>query len=190
MHSTSSTLQDYRDILISVAQNSIQQGLETQQPKVLNLSEFDPILQTPRATFVTLQKNKDLRGCIGTLEAHQPLILDVSKNAFSAAFQDPRLSPVTHAECNILEIHISVLSLPEPMSFESEQDLIDQLRPGVDGLILEDQGHRGTFLPSVWQSLTSTRSFLTQLKLKAGLDKNYWSDSIKISRYITEVIDS
>ncbi len=190
MHSTSNTLQDYREILICVAQRSIQQGLETQQPGSISVFEYDSLLQAPRATFVTLQKNKELRGCIGTLEAYQPLVVDVSKNAFSAAFQDPRFPPVTHAECNILEIHISVLSPPEPMSFESEQNLIDQLRPGIDGLILEDQNHRGTFLPSVWQSLSTAESFWTQLKLKAGLAKDHWSDSIKVSRYITEIIDS
>ena len=139
-----------------------------------------------RATFVTLNKFGELRGCIGHLEAIQPLIADVAENAFNAAFRDPRFQPVTASEFGDLEVHISVLSPPEPMVFTSEADLLRQIRPGIDGLILEDGAYRGTFLPSVWEQLPDPAQFLAHLKMKAGLPPNYWSDTLKVSRYTTE----
>lgn len=152
----------------------------------LRLSDFSDDLRQPRATFVTLHLHDELRGCIGTLQAHQPLVFDVVQNARSAAFQDPRFSPVTKSEFPLLEPHISVLSIPEPIEFSSEEDLLEKIRPGIDGLVLTAAGHRGTFLPSVWDSLPTTREFWLHLKNKAGLPANYWSNSVKVERYITE----
>jgi hypothetical protein len=143
-------------------------------------------LQTPGASFVTLKIAGELRGCIGSLEARQPLVNDVAHNAYAAAFSDPRFPPLTEREFSQLEFHISVLSPAEPMTFSSEADLSRQIRPGTDGLVLEEGQHRGTFLPTVWESLPGTEQFLQQLKLKAGLPVDYWSDSIKVSRYTTE----
>jgi AmmeMemoRadiSam system protein A len=142
-----------------------------------------------RSSFVTLKISNVLRGCIGTLEAVRPLVEDVSENAFAAAFRDPRFSPVTEAELHTLQIDISVLSSPQPMRFDSEADLIAQLRPGFDGLILEEGRRRGTFLPTVWESLPEPKEFLRQLKLKAGLHPNHWSQEMKAYRYYTEVIN-
>jgi AmmeMemoRadiSam system protein A len=95
---------------------------------------------------------------------------------------------LTETEFPKLEIHISVLNKPEPMQFESEADLISQLRPNIDGLILSDRGHRGTFLPSVWESLPEPQDFFTHLKMKAGLPANHWSDTITVERYTVESI--
>jgi AmmeMemoRadiSam system protein A len=120
------------------------------------------------------------------LEARQPLVNDVAYNAFAAAFSDPRFQPVSNDEREHLEFHISVLTPATPMTFDSEEDLLKQIRPGIDGLVLEDGQYRGTFLPAVWESLPDAESFLQHLKQKAGLPQDYWSETIKISRYTTE----
>jgi len=176
----------HRRILLQVARDSIAHGLRTGRPLVVDPADFDPELQAERATFVTLEEGGQLRGCIGHLEAIQPLVADVAENAFNAAFRDPRFPPVSAGEFDALEIHISVLSPPEPMAFDSEGDLLRQIRPGVDGLILEEGVYKGTFLPSVWEQLPDPRQFLAQLKMKAGLPPDYWSDTLKVSRYTTE----
>ena len=175
--------------LLRLARASIQNGLETGKPLRINRQDFSPELLEHRATFVTLEKNSQLRGCIGMLEAIRPLAEDIAENAFSAAFRDPRFPPLEDHELADLNIHLSILSPSESLSFLSEQDLIAQLRPGTDGLILEDKGHRGTFLPSVWTSLPNPRQFLQHLKQKAGLPADYWSESLKISRYTAEYIE-
>ncbi len=181
------TLNDeQRKLLLDIARDSILTGLREGHPLVLDPREFEPALQAHRATFVTLNRHGQLRGCIGHLQAVQPLVKDVAENAFSAAFNDNRFPPLSEHEFSDLDIHISVLSPAEPMSFDSEADLLRQLRPGVDGLILEDGYYRGTFLPSVWEQLPTPELFLAHLKQKAGLPQNYWSDTLRVSRYTTE----
>ena len=179
-----------RETLHKLALESIQytldNGKHARYESTLSLRDYSEALQQHRATFVTLHINHDLRGCIGTLEARQPLVIDVVENARSAAFHDPRFNPLSQSEYNKLEVHLSVLSVPEAMSFESEEDLINQIRPGIDGLVLTSGLNRGTFLPSVWESLTTTEEFWSHLKLKAGLPVNYWSDNVKVERYTTE----
>jgi AmmeMemoRadiSam system protein A len=176
----------HRNILLDTASASIRHGLDTGSALEPDINAYDQTLQAERACFVTLHRNHNLRGCIGHLEAVQPLILDVAENAFAAAFKDPRFAPLEESEMDGLDIHISILTLPQPLLFSSEQDLLSRLRPGIDGLILEDGAHRGTFLPSVWNSLADPESFLRHLKLKAGLPENYWSDTVTIQRYETE----
>lgn len=144
---------------------------------------YSPALQHHGASFVTLQKHGTLRGCIGTLDAYQPLVTDVAHNAHAAAFRDPRFPSLAADELHVLEFHISVLTEPQPMQVESEHDLLQQIRPQVDGLVIEEGYRRGTFLPSVWETLPDPKEFLLQLKRKAGLPPNYWSDQIKVSRY-------
>jgi len=123
------------------------------------------------------------------LEARRPLAEDVVQNAFAAAFGDPRFPPVTEPEVDKLDIHISVLSPLEEMHFASEADLLRQIRPGIDGLVLEDGPYRGTFLPAVWESLPDKRDFLRHLKIKAGLPPDYWSNTLRVWRYTTEMIE-
>lgn len=177
-----------RKRLLDLARVSISHGLKTGKPFKPDLADYPPELAELRATFVTLEKRGQLRGCIGMLEAVRPLAEDVAENAFSAAFKDYRFAPLTADEFDGLSIHISLLSPPEPMTFSSERDLLEQIRPGVDGLILEEGYRRGTFLPSVWESLPEPEQFLRHLKQKAGLPAQYWSDSVKISRYTAELI--
>ena len=175
-----------RATLMAVARRSIEHGLATGRPLTVVPSEYHRDLKVVRASFVTLQLHGKLRGCIGHLEAVQPLVVDVAENAFAAAFQDPRFSPLTAQEWPAVDIHLSLLSRPEAMRFEDEADLLRQIQPGVDGLILQDGPNRGTFLPSVWESLPQAADFLSHLKLKAGLPANHWSGRVEVYRYFTE----
>ncbi len=179
-------LESNKNTLLDIARHSINHGLEHGRALAVRIEDFEQLLQTEGASFVTLHLNHKLRGCIGSLEAYRPLLRDVSDNAFAAAFRDPRFSPLTALESKPLAIHISVLTAAEAINFTSEQELLSLIRPGIDGLILEESKHRGTFLPSVWESLPEPDLFLAHLKQKAGLPAKYWSDSIKISRYQTE----
>jgi uncharacterized protein len=175
-----------RQTLLQIARESISQGLTQGTPLSVIAGNYPAELQAVRACFITLNQRGSLRGCIGHLEASLPLIEDVAENAYSAAFRDPRFPPLAQHELMDLEIHISVLTPSQPISFTSEADLIGQLRPFVDGLILTDGLHRGTFLPSVWEQLPEPALFLRHLKLKAGLTEDYWSDHIQVYRYETE----
>jgi AmmeMemoRadiSam system protein A len=175
-----------RRTLLERAEASIRHGLVAGQPSTIDPFAYPAELQARRASFVTLNRNGNLRGCIGHLEAIQSLVQDVVENAFAAAFRDPRFPPLSEAEMTDLEIHISVLTPATPLEFSSEQDLVRRIRPGTDGLILEEGTRRGTFLPSVWESLPDPLSFLQQLKLKAGLPPDYWSDRLRVYRYQTE----
>jgi AmmeMemoRadiSam system protein A len=147
---TMSIAAEHRATLLDLARRSIAHGLDRGQPVPLNPTDYPEPLRARLAAFVTLNLDGELRGCIGHLEAIQALALDVTENAFAAAFRDPRFPPLSRREFPDLSIHISVLSPPEPMTFSSEADLLAQIRPGIDGLILSDGQARGTFLPSVW----------------------------------------
>jgi uncharacterized protein len=175
-----------RGALLGIARRSIESGLRTGVPWLPDPGGFDPALRDPGACFVTLENADGLRGCIGHLDASQPLALDVAANAFAAAFQDPRFPPLPAEEWPGVHVELSVLSRPEPLCFDSEADLLRQLRAGVDGLILRDGPYRGTFLPSVWSQLPEPRDFLRQLKRKAGLSPGHWSARIEVARYSTE----
>jgi AmmeMemoRadiSam system protein B/AmmeMemoRadiSam system protein A len=181
---------EQKEWLKKLALASIRHGLETGSP--LTVDDFVDeegreaiIPDYQAAAFVTLKKEGELRGCIGSLSAYRPLCEDVAENAFAAAFRDHRFGAVSESEMDDLELSISVLTAPELIVFTSESDLISRLRPGVDGLILTEGGNRGTFLPSVWEELPQADDFLTHLKMKAGLPKDYWSGTIKLERYET-----
>lgn len=178
-----------KSLLLKLAKASIKYGLENSQALPINVTDYEPILQDQGASFVTLHINQQLRGCIGTLEAWRPLVEDVVENAYAAAFRDPRFPALSEDEYSALTYHISILNPPTPMQFNDEDDLLAQIRPGVDGLILEDVGRRGTFLPSVWESLPEARDFLSHLKLKAGLSANHWSETIRVQRYTVDDIE-
>ena len=177
-----------KHLLLTVAKDAILHGLEQGRSIKLDLAKFPATLTQAGASFVTLEKQGSLRGCIGTLQAYQPLAQDVADHAYAAAFDDPRFHRIEATEIQEVDIHISILSTAEEIKFSSEQDLLSKIRPGVDGLILEDGVHRGTFLPSVWTSLPKPVDFLNQLKQKAGLPTDYWSDTIRVSRYTTVAI--
>lgn len=170
---------DLGQALLVRARNAIaaQLGLPTQ-------AEPDhPTLADPGATFVTLTRNGDLRGCIGSLEAHRSLDRDVRANAIAAAFRDPRFAPMQITEWPQVRVEVSLLSAATPIEFSDEADALRQLQPGIDGVIFDYNGRSSTFLPQVWESLPEPREFLTQLKRKAGLSGDFWAESVKLYRY-------
>lgn len=173
-------------ILLRIAYQSIQSGLETGRPAAISAENCPARLSTRGASFVTLHAGDRLRGCIGSLEPRVSLVDDVNLNAFSAAFRDVRFQPLQSDELAILSLQISVLSTPEKLEFDSEASLLANVRPGVDGLILQEHAARSTFLPTVWESLPEPARFLGHLKLKAGLSADYWSASMRVWRYTTE----
>lgn len=178
------------EILLQLAKQAIWHGLETGKPLTVEPRNYAPQLQEQRATFVTLEIDNHLRGCIGTIVAFQPLVSDVAYHAYAAAFTDPRFTKLQREEFPQLEIHIAILSKPELIHCHSESHLLQQLRPGIDGVIITAGKQRATFLPSVWESLTEPHEFLMHLKRKAGLDPYYWSDTLKVERYTVESIKS
>ncbi len=150
---------------------------------MLECRASEAFLSEPGASFVTLKLEGRLRGCIGSLQAHRSLLEDVRHNAQAAAFRDPRFSPLRADEYNETTIEVSLLSPLTPFSVQDEADALGQLRPGVDGVILQHGNNRGTFLPQVWESLPEPEQFLTELKRKAGLAADFWSDEVRLFRY-------
>lgn len=140
-------------------------------------------LQEQAACFVTLTQQGQLRGCIGTIEAHRSLLEDVKHNAKAAAFKDTRFSPLTAEELNDTEIEISLLSAMSTLKFSDEQEALAQLQPGIDGVLFEYAHYRSTFLPQVWDQLPDADVFMAHLKHKAGLTPDFWADQVKLSRY-------
>jgi AmmeMemoRadiSam system protein B/AmmeMemoRadiSam system protein A len=140
-------------------------------------------LREAGATFVTLQRHGQLRGCIGSLEARRPLADDVKSNAVAAALHDTRFAPLTVAELEGLVVEVSLLSAPQPLVATGEEDLLRQLRPGIDGLVLQRGLQRATFLPQVWEQLPQPRAFVEHLKRKAGLPPGVWDERIRAERY-------
>lgn len=177
---------DEKSTLLSIALDSIYCGLHHGKPARLNTADYSPTLAAQRASFVTLKHGATLRGCIGTLDARASLVESIADNAYAAAFNDPRFPPTGASELEDLTIGISVLSPLEEVAVTSEQDLLDQLIPGEAGWVLQDTGNRGTFLPSVWTSLSVPADFLRQLKIKAGLAPDHWSNTLQIWRYRTD----
>jgi hypothetical protein len=143
-------------------------------------------LREPGATFVTLQLQGALRGCLGTLVPRRPLGIDVVENARAAAFQDSRFSPLSRKEFPRVELEVSLLSPLEPLPRLDEAQLLDQLRPGQDGLVLEWGAHRGVFLPQVWEQLAEPADFLAHLKRKAGLPSDVWKADFRFQRFTAE----
>jgi len=166
-------------VLLPIARSAISTALG----RVHSADENAPWLQEKGACFVTLTQNQQLRGCIGTLEANRPLLLDVKANAQAAALRDPRFSPLTAAELDRTEIEVSVLSAMQALQFAGERDALMQIQPGVHGVVFEFGRYRSTFLPQVWEQLPSVVEFMAHLKHKAGLPPDFWAEEVRISHY-------
>lgn len=166
-------------VLLPVARAAIARELGREMP----VSEDGDWLRVPGATFVTLRQGDNLRGCIGTLKAHRPLIEDVKANAKAAAFRDPRFPPLSASELDRTSVELSILSEMQPMIVRDEADALAQIRPGVDGLVFEYGYHRSTYLPQVWEDLPDPQEFLATLRQKAGLPPNFWDPDVKLARY-------
>jgi MEMO1 family protein len=170
--------------LIEMVRGGIAVGFDTGQPGCVRAdSALHPRLAAPGAAFVTLRRSHTLRGCIGSSTARRPLGVDVVAHAFNAAFRDPRFPALGRLELAGLELSVSVLTPPEELRFADETDLLAQLQPRVDGLIIEDAGRRSLYLPSVWEEITDRRDFLWSLKQKAGLRAEHFSSGFRASRF-------
>ncbi|HVS27565.1 MAG TPA: AmmeMemoRadiSam system protein A [Burkholderiales bacterium] len=170
------------EVLLFIARAAISRELG----RNASAPEDVPWLKEKQACFVTLMLNRQLRGCIGTLEAYRPLLEDVKENAIYAAFREPRFPPLTLDELDETRIEISLLSAATPIYFAGEDDALKHLCPGVDGVILQYANHRATFLPQVWDKLAEPATFMNELKLKAGLKDNFWDEGIRLYRYTVE----
>ncbi len=166
-------------LLLAIARHAIDEAFGSPVPAI----EDALWLYELGACFVTLTLDGELRGCIGSLEAHRSLLEDVRDNARSAAFRDPRFPPLTLEEWRRTRVELSLLSPLEAMKFADEKDAVSQLQAGRDGIVIEYKAHRGTFLPQVWEQLPDPRMFFSHLKMKAGLPSDFWADEIKLYRY-------
>ncbi len=178
----------HREMLLKLARASVEHGLDCGQALPLSPGDYPPELGALRATFVTLRVEETLCGCIGSSRPSRTLVEDVASNAYGAAFLDPRFPALKREELAHLHIHISILSPFQELRFTCEEDLLAQMRPGVDGFMLEEDLYRGVLLPAVWASLTTSGIFLRHLKLKAGLPQDYWSKTLKVWRCTAESI--
>lgn len=176
-------------VLLSIAKNAIllefDESFSYDKARVL---ETYPSLKEIAATFVTLEYDHHLRGCIGSIIAHRTLYDDIVKNAVAAAFEDPRFHPLNDGEFPHISIEVSLLSSPELLEYENFTDLLTKVEPFIDGLILRHKGHHGTFLPQVWEQLKSPKEFLEHLCIKAGLSPAVYDEHPLIYRYRVETI--
>lgn len=168
--------------LLALARGAIARSLGVAAPNV-RVSWW---LLKPGACFVTLIHESDLRGCVGSVKARRPLVQDVRQNAIAAATRDPRFPALRPDELDRVVIEVSLLSALHEMSFASEADAIAQLTPGVDGVLMEYRGQRGTFLPQVWEVLPRSEEFFAQLKIKTALPCAFWSHEVRLWRYTVE----
>jgi len=175
-----------REILRQVAQDSILHGLSHGRPLIVRPGSYPALLEEPGAVFVTLKTRGRLRGCIGSYVARRPLVEDVADNAFAAAFRDPRFPHITESDLDHLTVHISLLATPVPLEVRDRDELLAALRPGVDGLLMEDPPHRATFLPQVWESLPDPANFVEELFRKGGLPRHHWAPTLRFSRYTVQ----
>jgi AmmeMemoRadiSam system protein A len=175
-----------RQLLRVAALESIEFGLAHRRELLVSAFDYPEGMRIATATFVTLRNGGELLGCIGTLRPCRPLVCDVTHNAYHAAFSDPRFAPLTAAQLGGIDLHISVLSPLECLTVRCEDDLIALIRPGVDGVVIEEGDRTATFLPAMWPQLADPRTFVRLLKEKGNWPPDYWSATITAYRYTVE----
>jgi len=171
--------------LPAIALDAIAHALRTGERRLPDVKELAPALARPGATFVTLERDGRLLGCIGTLRADRPLGISVAHCALGSAFDDPRLPPLTRDDYCVMYVKVSVLSEPAPVAAHSLAELAAVLEPRVDGVIVTRRGKQATFLPSVWEQLPGPDTFLAALWQKAGLPPGMWDAHVRVSTYTT-----
>ena len=176
------------NILLSIAKAAILSKFKDYTFDKAKLLREYPYLDEDSAVFVTLNQNKNLRGCIGSLVAHRKLFDDIVHNALSAGFHDPRFTPLSANDLASLTVEVSVLSKSVKLVYSDFEDLKSKILPFEDGLILKHDGHSGTFLPQVWEQLKTPELFLNHLAQKAGLESNIYDLNPEIYRYKVEKI--
>jgi uncharacterized protein len=174
--SGSNYLPEERRTLLRLARAALEQAVR-QGKHMSPPADVQAPLREHKGCFVTLTKQGKLRGCIGNINPDMPLAEAVTTNAYRAALNDSRFAPVTSEELSAIEIEVSVLSVPQPLPFASPADLLQKLRPHVDGVVLKVGSRRATFLPQVWEKLPMPTDFLDHLAAKAGLSSGAWRDS-------------
>lgn len=176
-----------RSVLLALARQAIAAVVAGQEAPVISAEEVTSGLRESRACFVTLWRGKELRGCIGQLYAREPVWEAVVKNAARAAAKDHRFAPVTADELGALRVEISVLSASIPLDYRTPEELLDQLRPGMDGVVLRMGESVSTFLPQVWRDLKEKQEFMEQLSRKCGHPANAWRQAgVVVSVYQVE----
>lgn len=172
--------------VLDICKSSIESGLQLGNSLP---QDYPEVLEERGACFVTLKIHGQLRGCIGSIIAHRPLMQDLIKNAHAAAFSDPRFNSLTLDEFETLQIEVSLLSKPEKIDFADEDDLLNKITPHKDGLILRDGCNQGVYLPAVWEQLPDKKVFLASLKVKAGIDKTQCRESLDAQKFYTTMIN-
>ncbi len=175
-----------KQTLLHIARESLEHAVRRHKLPPLDNHGFTAHLRENGASFVTLTINDDLRGCIGALEAYQPLVEDVREHAIAAALEDPRFHPVGESELNRIKLEVSCLTVPIPLEYSLGEELLVRLRPHVDGVILKDDDRRATFLPQVWEQIPNAADFLDHLCAKMGAKRNLWR-SKKLQVFIYQV---
>lgn len=165
--------------LLQVARSTLEHAFDVGPPP----QRSEAWLGDRGACFVSLKTRGELRGCVGSTTAYRPLLEDLRENTLAATFRDPRFPPLAREELEETTLEVSLLQPLESMSFRDEGDLVSQLRPHVDGLLLECGARRGLFLPSVWAGLPHPDEFLRKLKRKAGLAETFWSPDLNVWRF-------
>ena len=175
-----------KQTLLRIAREAMESAVRGRALPPLEKESLPPALRENGASFVTLTIHDDLRGCIGALEAYQPLATDVREHAIAAALEDPRFPPVSENELNRIHIEVSYLTQPQELQYADGNDLLKKLRPHIDGVILKHGFRRATFLPQVWEKIPEPEEFLRQLCYKMGAGPNLWREA-KLQVYIYQV---
>lgn len=176
-----------KDTLLSLARQALEMGVRGEKLPPLELETIPKRLREQGASFVTLTIDGNLRGCIGALEPYQPLVNDVREHAVAAALQDYRFPNVKLEELPLIEIEVSRLTVPVPLTYDSPGDLLNKLRPNIDGVLLRDGERRATFLPQVWEKIPDPAEFLDNLCYKMGSAAELWrTKHLDVSIYQVE----
>ncbi len=175
-----------KQILLRLARETMESAVRGKKLPPLDATSLTPRLREQGASFVTLTIDGELRGCIGALEAYQPLAEDVREHAVAAALEDPRFRPVDQTELSRIKLEVSRLSKPQPLEYSSSEDLPAKLHPHVDGVILKSDFRRATFLPQVWEKIPDPDDFLDHLCAKMGAKPNLWRNT-KLQVYVYQV---
>jgi AmmeMemoRadiSam system protein A len=175
-----------KQILLRIAREAIEHAVRGKIPPPIEPESLTDNLREKAASFVTLTVHGNLRGCIGALEAYQSLAEDVREHAVSAAMEDPRFPPVNETELSRIQIEVSRLTAPQELEYSTSEDLLNNLRPRIDGVILKHGFRKATFLPQVWEKIPDPAEFLDQLCYKMGERSNLWRET-KLQVYTYQV---
>lgn len=176
--------------LLSVARKTIEQRLSDQTKEAQSDADLSAKFHEQRGTFVTLTTRGNLRGCIGHIIPQESLIDGIRVNALNAAFRDPRFPPLSTEEWETVKVEISILTDPKPLSYSDGDDLLEKLRPEIDGVIIRKGFHQSTFLPQVWEQLPGKKEFLSHLCLKAGLGSDAWKQGdLEVETYQVQAFE-